>query len=165
MSAAERVNGTPAGMTPALSEAEIRQRMKITKLTREQSLREWPILHRFLDKAIPHCHGRFEAADLKKKVEANEAILFLLWDPEARDIYAVLCCESHRYPGRSVFSIGVCGGVGMPLWAHLYPVLKQYAMELEYDQIEINGRRGWKRALGDAAPGLKEAAVVLIEEL
>lgn len=134
---------------------------RLSVLTREHALREWPVLSGFLEKSIPYAMGRIETKHWRDRVEQGEALVGMAWEPEARHIFAVFYCEIETHPtGKKVFTIAGAGGSDVTQWAHLWPVAVELAREFGCDQVEVYGRRGWKKFI-DA----QEAATVYVKDL
>lgn len=138
------------------------RRMRLTTFTREQAMKEWPLLSQLLSLADSHVCGRYDVGDLKIDVERGAVAIVVAWIPEAGTLYAVFAIQEDTYPNKRVFHIIHCGGVEMQEWIHLYPALRQLAKDAGFDQIQITGRKGWGRVLQNF---VQEKGRIFIEEL
>ena len=129
--------------------------IKLSVLTTKQSIDNWEILLPYLNPVFAMSAGRLDADDALKQIVDGYADVMLIWDPPAQRIYAVIVAEAKIYPKKKVFCLGLCGGEHIHLWAEkMWPAIQAVAKKRGFDQIEITGRRGWKRFI----PGAREIA-------
>jgi hypothetical protein len=98
---------------------------------------------------------------VRERIEKGIVMPLLIWDPEDKIIFAVLCAEGSDYPLKRVFEITVAGGEMISEWGHVYPAIKDIARAMGYDQIDIVGRRGW----GKFIPGAIDVSTQYTEDL
>lgn len=135
--------------------------VKLSVMTTDLALREWAILEGLLVKSVPYSSRRVGPDYWHRMVETKQGMVLIAWDPEARHLYAAFYCEKFEHPsGIRVFSICACGGSEIAEWAHLWSEFERIARGFGCHQLEIVGRRGWKRFI-DA----EEAATIFVKEL
>ena len=133
---------------------------KLSQLPPEDAIAQWPLLAQLLGKADPYCLGRYDAESLREEVESGHTTILVAWDPETRYVYAAFAAEGHEYPGKRVFSIIMAGGENIDKWAHLWPAFRYVAKRMGFEQIQVTGRRGWKKFI--SAP---EVGTFFVEDL
>jgi hypothetical protein len=137
-------------------------RIKLSVLSADVAINGWEIISPHLGKVFEHSAGRLDMDDTFEVVKSGMAEVLLVWEPDISRVYAVIVAEARHYPQRKVYSLGLCGGENLPVWAeHIWPALQHVAREKGYDQIEIVGRRGWGRFI----PGSKEIATFYAMDL
>ena len=135
--------------------------VKLSALSKEQSLGNWEAISAMLEKAIPYSCGRITIDDVRQSIEDEMSMVIIGWDPQKGAVYMALTAESEVYKtGVKCMNLNLGGGDSIELWAHLWPELKRMAKSMGFDQIELTGRPGWGRALG-----LRETARTFIEDL
>lgn len=134
--------------------------VKLTRLTNRQSIDAWDVLGPMLEKSLIYALGRVSIDDWKQRVVEGLATVLIAWDPKEQEIYTAFLCEIVEHPQKKVFSISGCGGEELDRWAHLWPAFRELAYTFECDQLEVCGRRGWKKIID--AP---ERATMFVEEL
>ena len=151
MSEAAAEAGLVADVVPIIDADAIR----LTPMNKKQAVDNWEVLAPYLEQVFERSAGRIDAADTLEAIATDMAEVLLIWDPGQFIIYAVIVAEAKIYPQRRVMSLGLCGGAHLPVWAgKIWPVLQDYAREKGFNQIEVTGRRGWKRFI----PGAEEIA-------
>jgi len=126
----------------------IEPNLKMSILSKEHIEREWHVIEKFFDKAIPYTLGRTTIEQIKKRIEDEFAMVVICWDPDPRDpvIYSAFLVEADEYPGKKVFHISMAGGEDIHVWGEFgWPAFKQMAKNMGFDQIEISGRPGWSK--------------------
>lgn len=137
-------------------------RIKLTELTAEQAIEGWELLVPYLEKVFARSAGRIGMKGAYEAVKSGMAGVLLVWDPEIHRIFAVMVAEGKIFPDRRVYSIGLCGGDNLHVWAErIWPALQLVAKQQGFNQIEVVGRRGWKRFI----PGAKEIATFYAMDL
>lgn len=158
MSEAITLVGDPPPGIPILDDSGI----KLSVLSREVAVNGWNVISPFLNRVFDFSAGRLDLEATRKVVEEGLAEVLLVWDPKVSRVYAVIIAEPKIYPGRRVYSLGVCEGSNIHLWAEkIWPALQATAVEQGFDQIEVVGRRGWKRFI----PGAEEIATFYAMDL
>jgi len=129
--------------------------IKLTVLTTQQAVDGWETIVPYLDQVFERSAGRLGPEDTLQAITDGMAEVMLIWDPPASRIYAVIIAEARVYPKRRVMSLGLCGGAHIHLWAEkMWPAMQHVAKKKGFNQLEITGRRGWKRFI----PGAEEIA-------
>jgi hypothetical protein len=137
-------------------------RIKLSVLDSTVAVNGWDIITPYLEKVFEYSAGRLDLADTLETIKSGMAEVLLVWDPTINRVFAVIVAEARHYPQRKVYSLGLCGGEDLNLWAErIWPALQHVAREKGYDQIEIVGRRGWARFI----PGAKEIATFYAMDL
>ncbi len=136
--------------------------IKLTVLETDQALNYWEYIVPHIEKVFALSAGRINAESTKQAVKDGMAMVLLVWNPETGLIFAVMLAEGRHYPNRKVFSIGMCGGSHLNVWAEkMWPALQSVARQKGFDQIEVTGRRGW----GHFIPGAEEIATFYAMDL
>jgi len=136
--------------------------IRLTVMTKEQAIENWDVLQPYLAPVFEMSAGRIDADDALKQIVDDLAEVLLIWDPPAHRIYAVIVAEAKIYPKKRVFCLGLCGGEHIHLWAEkMWPAIQAVARKKGFDQIEVTGRRGWKRFI----PGAREIATFYAMDL
>lgn len=134
---------------------------KLSMLTADQALANWPTVAGFLEKAIPYTCGRITIDEVRGAIEQGMGVVVIAWDPKEGAVYAAYFCEVEQYKtGRKCWNVALCGGHDIEEWKHLWPVMKEIGKAQGCDQIELTGRPAWGRVLG-----LKEVSRTYIEDL
>lgn len=127
--------------------------IKLSVLDAEQALAQWDFFTPYLEPVFARSAGRIDLEGTRTAVAEGMAIVMMVWNPETGQVFAVMVAEGRTYPGRKVFSIGLCGGHELPVWGlKMWDALQAVARRKGFDQIEVSGRRGWKKFI----PGAKE---------
>lgn len=141
--------------------SEARDPIGVSVLTTPQALAAWPLIAPFIEKAIPYAAGRITLESTRDYIAAGKALAIVVWDQESKAILAVMTAEALDFPRKRVFAITLCGGEQIDRWGHIYPALKQIAVNIGFDQIDVSGRAGWKKFL----PGATEIGRTFVENL
>lgn len=96
---------------------------------------------------------------LLEDIEEGSAQLWEIGSPG--EVQALLVTRLVWYDRGCAMRIQACGGAGMARWIHLIDELEQHARRLDCRWVEVQGRRGWERAL----PGYSLQCVQLAKEL
>jgi hypothetical protein len=124
-------------------------------LTADEAMEHWEKLAPYLEMSFKYSAGRMNIQAVKDNVEQGMSIVMVAYDYANKEVFAVLAAEGINYPERKVFSVGLCGGKDIDVWAPtVWAGLVRIAIEKGCDQIEIVGRRGWKKFI----PGVEEIA-------
>jgi len=136
-------------------------RVKVSVLDRDRALREWSVLGKILRPAVADSSGRLHISDVRAGIEDQSMLALLIWDPEGAEIYAVMVAEMFEFPHKKVFDITLCAAArpGTP-WHNVFRAIAHIAKTMGANQLEINGRRGWRRYLEGA---VEEAAVYIVD--
>lgn len=147
-----------AAVVPIIDEEKIR----LTPLTVDQAEAYWPHILPHLMPVFEYSCGRVDADATYDAVMEGMAELLLVWNPDTALIFAVIVGEGRNYPGRKVYSVGLCAGHHLDIWAErVWKGLKKHAVDSGFNQIEVVGRRGWKRFI----PGAEEIATFYAMDL
>lgn len=111
--------------------------------------RWWFIAEPLLARLLPYGMGRWTVADLRASIEAGKR---WLWISEP-DHGCVMLTQIVSYPQMDVMVIFAAAGKLPKGWRALITSLEDFAREIGCQQIELRGRRGWKRKLADYDPG------------
>lgn len=121
----------------------------------------WPAVKHFVERALAEGAGRLSADDVLEHLRAGGMQLWALVTEEGEpEVVAVLVTEMMQYPSKRVLDLALMGGDHMEEWLDALPVLEEWARGQGIDQIQVHGRRGWKRVTG-----YPETAVVLVKDL
>jgi hypothetical protein len=145
-----------------IPQPDIADQIRLSVLNADQAMAYWDHIVPHLTPVFEYSVGRLDLESTKKLLEAGLAEVMLVWIPESGRIFSVMVIEGKEYPGRKVFSIGLCGGEDLPIWAEkMWRAVKQIAREKGFNQIEVVGRRGWGRFI----PGAREIATFYAMDL
>lgn len=138
------------------------ERIKLTPLSVEQAEAYWDHIVPHLDPVFEYSCGRIDAAGTLEAVKEGMAEVLLVWNPDTALIFAVIVAEGRVYQNRKVFSVGLCAGHHVRVWAPIvWPALQHVARTKGFNQIEVVGRRGWKQFI----PGAEEIATFYAMDL
>ena len=147
-----------AEVVPIIDEDKI----KLTILTSDQAVAYWEHIIPHLEPVFEYSYGRNNAETTLEAVKEGMAEILLVWNPDTALIFAVIVAEGRHYPGRKVFSVGLCAGHHLEVWAErVWAGLRHVARTKGFNQIEVVGRRGWKHFI----PGAKEIATFYAMDL
>jgi len=76
---------------------------------------------------------------------------------------AAMVTEILEYPRRRVCSVLFLAGEKMESWLHLYRELEHWAIQNGCSEIEVLGRKGWERVMGQF--GFKHCYTALTKEI
>jgi hypothetical protein len=111
-----------------------------------ESARALPPEHREWLRAALMDDPRTSLGELLSDIEAERAQLWAIghWPGY---VQALVVTRLIHYDRGCALRIQACGGVGMARWLHLLGQLEQHARNLGCRWVEVQGRRGWGRAL------------------
>ena len=135
--------------------------VRVTPMSADLAIKEWDVIKSVITKVMDQACGRFTLEDVKERIASGHVMPMMIWDPTTQVIYSVICAEAEEYPLKKVFQLSICAGEDIEEWGHVYPAIKDIARAMGFDQIDIVGRRGWKKFL----PGATTDLGVFIEDL
>lgn len=103
----------------------------------------WPFVERFIDAAY-EAVGRV-TPDVLTWLEEGHGLLWVVSDGERIVAAATTSIEARR--SGKICRVGGCGGVGMDTWLQHLGAIEDYARGEGCFKVEVEGRKGWVRAL------------------
>lgn len=106
----------------------------------------------YIAKAAEWTFGRMNVDDISASLFSNAVQLWVVFDPESREVHGYLSTEIRNYPQSRQFVVLNCGGRDGSLDAcvdKVFDRFEQYALENECDGIEITGRPAWSKFVKD----------------
>lgn len=108
----------------------------------------WPQCLPLLDKGLIESQNDFSELDIYDALKSRDMQLWV-WS-EKDQITCVLVTTILRYPQKFICQMLVMGGTGMEDWKDdACEEFYAWARSNNCDSIDIHGRKGWGRALGD----------------
>ena len=122
----------------------------------------WPHVQGWLSRAIDKGDRWWSEERLRAALTINEgAALFLAIDQKGVHAACAVMVED-KPNGERVMHVPACGGVAVRSWVHLFDEIEEWGRSQGVDQVEIGGRRGWKRLFEER--GYRERPVVTMEK-
>jgi hypothetical protein len=138
--------------------------VKVIRLEQDQINAMTPVVKPYLDKGLKELNGELTLDTIIEAVLQGRNECWVVYK-DINTIYAVITTEVIRYDtGRRVVRIVLCGGESMDKWLDDFlSRVKDYAVAMEVDAIEVVGRKGWEKVLKDK--GYKYAYTGLLMEV
>jgi len=94
--------------------------------------------------------GRYSDQELLDQVEDGRQMLWIAFEEAPRQIIGVVTTHIMNYPGRRMLGVLVCSGDRLEEWVKpMIETLERFAMDQKCHGIEMTGRRGWGRIVGE----------------
>lgn len=108
----------------------------------------WHIVLPFIKRALERGHGEYEAEDIYFAIIKGEMQLWAVYGAEISRLSAICVTEVIQFPKKKMASVVLISGEGIHDWMHLLPeVIEEWAREKGCEEIRVNGRAGWLKAL------------------
>lgn len=163
-----RFSGVEMTAQESLAEAEVsadqpaKDVVRIVQVQTDELEGLWPSVLPWLEGLIEEVSlARMTPDDWKKRIEENEAQLFVVWADLERKPLAVFVTQMDDYPRARVLSIPLLAGRERKRWEHLLHDVEAWARRSGCTQVEIPGRPGWGRIY----PEYEARHVVFVKEL
>ena len=137
--------------------------MNIIRLTKEQTIENWPTLSRYLYKVLEHGQGESTLTDYLTKVLVGVAQCWGVF--EHGTIVGVGLTEFLQYSQHKTLHIIAFSGSNFEEQSKVFPTVEQFARDNGCKAIEQWGRQGWAKVLPQYVPGFKQAYVVMRKDL
>lgn len=94
--------------------------------------------------------GRYSDQDLYDHIASGKQMLWIAFDENPRRIFGILTTNIVDYPSRRMLSVQVCSGDRIEDWVkQMILTLERFAHDQKCQGIEMVGRRGWGRMVGE----------------
>lgn len=104
----------------------------------------WPHVTDHLQKAIDRADGKWNLEGIYQKLLTKD---MQLWVIVSDKILAAGTTQVCVYPLKKVLIVSFLGGESFDLWKDKIHMIEQVGREWGCDDIEIQGRKGWERAM------------------
>lgn len=120
--------------------------MKISLIPQEAITKMWPHVRKQLGRAIGQSKGRHTMASTRKWLVEGRYLLWVIAEDRFDQPCASAVTGVVHYPAKRVLTVILMGGGRMDDWAADFnDTLYRLARELGVDEIELTGRKGWRR--------------------
>jgi len=108
--------------------------------------RVWPMVLPLVESALRHDGGRWSAPDILRSLESRDRQLWLV-EEERPD--GIIVTEIAIYPRRKTCVVFLAAGRRPVDWRDRLGDIEGWARAQGCAEIELHGRKGWRRALPD----------------
>lgn len=134
---------TPIDSSPSSSSAD----PVLCRIPQERWRDLAPIVAPYLALPIAYTRGQQTLGSVFQALDRGQYQLWTIIGPGGL-VYAAMVTEILQYVGGAkTCMLLLLGGTEMRRWIHLIEEVEQWAREEGCSQLEIHGRRGWKRML------------------
>lgn len=131
--------------------------MRLIAVEPQQIAYVWPIVSAWIEAATSKTDGWWASEHVRAACEAGKSQLWVIWD--GRSEHAAVITEIENGPAKTIGRIAILGGLKFDRWRHLLPEIEDWARKFGAVEMQICGRKGWKRLL--ARDGYAQKAVLL----
>lgn len=121
----------------------------------------WPHVSAFIEEAFWHERGDDSAEIVLADLQAERALLWIVWDDDDKQIIAAATTKLLHVRGGLVCLITSCCGNDLHRWQQCILEIEIYAKAEGCSRVRIDGRLGWRRYF----PDYRERWVVLEKTL
>ena len=107
----------------------------------------WDQVIPFVDKALEHGHGEFEAEDIHEALLSKDMQLWVIYEEPENNIVLAVVTQIINYPKIKVCRIVTLGGESHLLWEKKLFILEEWARENGCVRMEAYCRDGLQRKL------------------
>lgn len=119
-----------------------------------------PMVQGPIEAALVHSDQGYAVDDILSMCVTEEAQLWCAWDTDENEIKGTMVTQLRIFPRRRVCMIWIFSGI-LKECIHLLPEFEDWARGEGCGVVQIQGRRGWIRAL----PGYHQAMYVTEKKL
>ena len=108
----------------------------------------WPKAEPLIREAMRRGGGISNFASVAQSVQEQRALLWVACDRDG-SLFAAAVTRFIEPEGRKVCDIIACGGLERTRWIPLIRPIEEFARAEKCTAMQITGRKGWARVLGD----------------
>ena len=108
----------------------------------------WPKVEPLIQDALAHANGELNSDDMKKAILARDMQLFVLYNPDSREVEVAGVTEIINYPRKKVCRVVAMGGGPLEAWNQGIEEVQKWAYEFGCDGMEAFARPGVEKIMG-----------------